>query len=63
MLIEEDLTLQSALEIATLIESADRQTKGIENNSTVNKHCEIVNAVQKGEKKYNNKLTSAIQIK
>ena len=52
MLIKKDLTLQSALEIARLIESADRQTKGIENSSTANKKGEIVNAVQKGKKKY-----------
>ena len=52
MLIEKDLTLQSALEIARLIESADRQTKGIENSSTANKNDETVNAVQKGKKKY-----------
>ena len=52
LLIEKDLTLQSALEIARLIESADRQTKGIENSSTANKNDETVNAVQKGKKKY-----------
>ena len=50
--IEKDLTLQSALEIARLIASADRQTKGIENSSTANKNGEIVNAAQKGKKKY-----------
>ena len=52
LLIEKDLTLQSALEIARLIESADRQTKGIENSSTANKNDETVNAVRKGKKKY-----------
>ena len=52
LLIIKDLTLQSALDIARLIESADRQTKSIENNSTANKNGEILNAVQKGKKKY-----------
>ena len=52
LLIEKDLTLQSALEIARLIGSADRQTKRIENSSTANKNGEVVSAVQKGKKKY-----------
>ena len=45
------MTLQSALEIARLIESVDRQTKGIENSTTANKNGENLNAVQKGKKK------------
>ena len=52
LLIEKDLTLQSALEIASLFASADRNTKGIENSSSANKNGEIVNKAQKGKKKY-----------
>ena len=63
MLIKKDLTLQSALEIARLIESTDRQTKGIENSSTANKNGETVNAVQKVKRNTGNKQTSLIQIR
>ena len=57
------MILQSALEIVRLIESSDRQTKGVELSSAANKNGEIVNAVQNGKRNTGNKLTSSIQIR